>query len=188
LVIEIGAWMGRSTCTIADALRRAKSDACVLTIDTWLGSAKHWMNPKNRPHLELKNGYPTFYRRFLSNVVAAGNAGLIVPLPMPSQVAAQFLKGANLRAQLIYIDGSHDEKDVYDDLSAFWPLLVSDGVIFGDDFTWMSVERAVRRFSADRRILFEVDGLHWILRKTPRKWKLRDTLRRLKNWLIVKRS
>lgn len=166
LVIEVGSWMGLSAVNLASSLKRSGlQDSALICIDTWLGSEEHWRDPKLREHMELENGYPTFYKRFLSNIVKTECADMVVPLPMPSQIAAKYLKAFNLQADLIYIDGSHEEKDVYDDLLAYWPLLSQGGVIFGDDWTWSSVSNAVKAFCANEGAPYKVHEINWVIRK-----------------------
>lgn len=166
LIIEVGSWMGQSGVNMASSCKAmGLTDTTVICIDTWLGSKEHWRDPNLVQHLELENGYPTFYRRFLSNVNNAEVAGFVVPVPMPSQIGASYLKDFNLQAELIYIDGSHDEKDVYDDLTAYWDLLSPGGVVFGDDWPWDSVSNAVKAFCANAGVPYQVADINWIIRK-----------------------
>lgn len=167
LIIEVGSWLGQSTSTMAQALKRhGLENSSILAIDTWLGSQEHWSNPEHREHLGLEFGYPTLYRRFLSNMKNATSEDKIVPLPLPSLIAARYLSSKGVVAELIYIDGSHDEKDVYDDLSAYWELLARGGIIFGDDWSiFDSVNRAVTRFAQEKSLQVEINGFHWRMRK-----------------------
>lgn len=166
LVIEVGSWLGQSAVTMAVACAAEGLPAALVCVDTWLGSLEHWRQPDLRQHLELVNGYPTFYRRFLSNMVTSGVHGRVVPMPMPSTIAARFLKAAGVQAQLIYLDGSHDEKDMLSDLNDYWELLSPGGIIFGDDWPWESVARAVKAFCASRSGLgYRLDAINWMIRK-----------------------
>jgi predicted O-methyltransferase YrrM len=166
LIIEVGSWMGQSAVNMASSCKAlGLTNTSVICIDTWLGSKEHWRDPSLVGHLELEHGYPTFYRRFLSNVNNAGVSDFVVPVPMPSQIGASYLKDFNLQAELIYIDGSHDEKDVYDDLVAYWDLLAPGGVIFGDDWPWDSVANAVKAFCAEKACSYQVHDINWIIRK-----------------------
>lgn len=166
LIIEVGSWMGLSAANMANScVALEMKDTTVVCVDTWLGSKEHWRDPELLKHLELENGYPTFYKRFLTNMVQAGVKDLIVPVPMPSQIGASFLKDFQLQADMIYIDGSHDEKDVFDDLTAYWDLLSPGGVVFGDDWPWDSVSNAVKAFSAFAGVPYTVDDINWIIRK-----------------------
>lgn len=166
LIIEVGSWMGQSAANMGASCKAlGLSDTAVVCIDTWLGSKEHWRDPNLVEHLELQNGYPTFYRRFLTNMVQAGVSDVIVPLPMPSQIGASYLKDFSLQSELIYIDGSHDEKDVYDDLTAYWDLLHPGGVVFGDDWPWESVANAVKAFCAEKGCVYSVHEINWLIRK-----------------------
>jgi len=166
LIIEVGSWMGQSAANMANScLAMGLNDTTVICIDTWLGSKEHWRDPELQKHMELVNGYPTFYRRFLTNMIQAGVKDLVLPVPMPSQIAASFLKDFSLQAELIYIDGSHDEKDVFDDLTAYWDLVTPGGVVFGDDWPWASVSNAVKAFSAEKGVPYNVNDINWLIFK-----------------------
>ena len=167
LIIEVGSWMGLSAATLArSSIAAGLEDTAVICIDTWLGSKEHWRDPALRHCLELENGYPTFYKRFLSNMVLAGVSEKIVPLPMPSAIAASYLKELGIQPDLLYVDGSHDEKDVYDDLMTFWEMLSPDGVMFGDDWPWESVANGVKAFSAEVGVPYQIDDINWIFAKS----------------------
>jgi predicted O-methyltransferase YrrM len=166
LIIEVGSWMGLSAANLANSCAALDLDTAVICIDTWLGSKEHWRDPELKGHLEMEYGRPTFYKRFLSNMIQAGCADKIVPLSMPSQIGASYLKDFKLQADLIYIDGSHDEKDVYDDLLAYWDLLSPGGAIFGDDWPWDSVANAVKAFCAEVGVPYQVNDINWIIRKS----------------------
>src|SRR6185436_8821167 len=52
LIIEIGGWMGQSTCTMAQSLRRhGCDDVAIITDDTWLGSVEHWLQADQRANM-----------------------------------------------------------------------------------------------------------------------------------------
>lgn len=168
LIIEVGSWMGLSAAHMAQSCQKQEQtkETAVICVDTWLGSKEHWRDPELVKHLELVNGYPTFHKRFMTNMVNAGVKENVVPVPMPSQIAASYLKDFLIKADLIYIDGSHDEKDVYDDLYAYWDLVAPGGLVFGDDWSWDSVANAVKAFSAGVGVPYTaVDTVNWIIRK-----------------------
>jgi hypothetical protein len=67
-----------------------------------------------------------------------------------------------IRADLIYLDGSHDYEDVACDIAAYRPLLTPGGVLFGDDYdTWVDVRQAVEGCGDAFRV---EDGRYWVLR------------------------
>ena len=107
LVIEVGVWMGATTAIFAGALHgRGK----VLAVDTWLGALEMWERDAGdwSRDLHLRNGYPTVYQDFLSNMVHIGVHHSIIPFPAPSSIAAQFCQRHRILADLIHLDASHE--------------------------------------------------------------------------------
>ena len=151
-IIEVGTWKGGSALTLANHLERLGLDTEILCVDTWLGALEMWFNLDDQDRygsLQLRNGYPSLYYTFLSNVSRAGHQSRITPFPAPSMLAAQWCALTGVTADLIYVDGSHEEDDVYQDLVAWWDLLRPDGVLFGDDWSWDGVRLAVTRFAKE---------------------------------------
>ena len=117
-----------------------------------------------------RHGYPTVYYQFLANVLYAGLQDYIVPLPNTSGIAARFLEKLKIQADLIYIDGSHDEEDVYADLASYWKLLRPTGVLIGDDWGAGQMEFgvicAVNRFmTKERQLKVQVWDNKWFVQK-----------------------
>jgi hypothetical protein len=169
LVIEVGTWLGLSAANFGLTLKKVLGDAdfSVICIDTWLGSLEHWIEPELTAKLKMKCGRPTLYEQFLSNMLRIKLEEHIVPIPLPSQIAAHLLKHRQISSSLIYLDGSHDEKDIYDDLVAYWPIVESGGVILGDDWKWDSVRAGVGRFASENQIqpIVHSNDINWVLPK-----------------------
>ena len=166
LIIEVGSWKGQSAIRMAKHLESKGSPGKVLCVDTWLGGLEHWKKKGSvkKPwfeYLKLQNGYPSIYYQFLSNVVHSGMQDRIIPLPQTSLIAARLLKHYNIKSKMIFIDASHDTHDVVQDLTHYFPLLERGGVIFGDDYTWPSVEMAVKHFCKSNSLEFVVEGVVW---------------------------
>lgn len=168
LIIEVGTWKGGSAITMANALSKHGKNAQILCIDTWLGALEFWQNhqdPERYQSLQLKHGYPSVYYQFLANVCHAGHQKRIIPFPQTSATAALFLRTHGIQSQLIYIDGSHEEEDVYQDLLDYWPILAKGGIIFGDDYTWDGVRLAVTRFAKEQHLKITFEADKWLLTK-----------------------
>ena len=168
LVIEVGTWKGASALTMAEAMARSGIDGRILCVDTWLGALEFWSNQDDTQRfgaLECVHGYPSVYFRFLANVRHAGQEERIIPFPLPSSTAALWLLRTDLRADLIYLDGSHEEEDVYQDLTDYHSLLKPKGILFGDDWGWSGVRAAVERFAAAEGL--RISHLHdkWLLER-----------------------
>lgn len=168
LIIEVGTWKGASANHMADVLAEQKLDGQILCVDTWLGALEFWTVPTDADRygsLRLKHGWPQVYYQFLANVCHRGHQARIIPFPQTSSTAGLWLRYFGLQAELIYLDGSHEEEDVYGDVLAYWEALASGGVLFGDDWSWDGVRLAVQRFAREMQLEVRFAADKWLLRK-----------------------
>lgn len=171
LIVEVGVWKGSSTIYMAEQLKK-QDKGTIVSVDTWLGAIEFWTkhirgsNDATRD-LKLRNGYPSIYYNFLSNVVHKNVTRQVVPFPVPSLLAADFFKRKNIKADIVHIDASHEYQDVKADLDAWVHNVRSGGIIFGDDYNeyWPGVVKAVDEFvAADSKRSMRIDGNKWILK------------------------
>ena len=178
LIVEVGVWRGLSLTHLAASLKEVTGGGAVIAVDTWLGAPEFWNRKftagRRDPErdLRLKHGYPQVYYDFLSNVVNNDIQEFVVPLPVPSRVAASLVKGNNLRPQIIHIDAAHEYDDVVEDINLWFPILEDGGLLLGDDFsrTWPGVVKAACEFAH----VYSVDLHHlnhkwWIFKKNSTK-------------------
>ena len=149
-LIEVGVWKGKSAACLAGALRQA-GGGVLIAVDTWLGALEFWTRSqshgKRDPTRDLyfHHGYPQVYTHFLANIVRAGLERFVIPFPVPSRLANDFL--AQLPAAqpgLVHIDAAHEYADAAEDIRMWWALLQPGGLLLGDDFqpAWTGVVRA----------------------------------------------
>ncbi|MBX7144042.1 MAG: glycosyltransferase [Oligoflexia bacterium] len=170
LIVEVGTWKGASAIHMAKCAERHDIRPTILCVDTWLGALEFWSDhkdPERYLSLNLNSGYPTVYYQFLANVVHSGFSQQIIPFPVTAQIAAKFLAKHAVRADMIYIDASHDFEDVYADIAAYFGVLRVGGIIFGDDFDqyWPSVKAAVRLFARINGLELRTCGRQWMIEK-----------------------
>lgn len=162
LLIEVGTWKGASAIAMALYARQKGYDTAILCVDTWLGGLEHLVkkehpDPAKRAHfdsLRIKNGYPQIYAQFLFNVIHNGVQGMIIPFPNTSTIAAHWLERQEIRADFVYIDGSHLEEDVFHDVSNYFRLVREGGILVADDYTHPNhtgPHKAVDRFVASNK-------------------------------------
>lgn len=167
VVVEVGTWKGQSAITMAKELRHQQIDGKVVCVDTWLGSLDSWIDhgdSERSVQMKRKNGFPTYYYQFLSNVMHENLQDYIVPFPQPSLHAAKWFKLLDIQPDLIYIDGSHDEHDVYYDLVNWYEVLKVGGIMFGDDIHWSGPRNALLRFCNERNLTYTMGSEYtWIL-------------------------
>ena len=163
IIFEVGAWKGQSTINMAKHLKENNIDCIIYSIDTWLGAVEFWEKGDDSRNLHLKNGYPQVYYQFLSNVVHNEVQDYIIPFPTNSITAARYFLKNDIKADLIYIDGSHEEDDVYMDLKYYFPLLSKGGVIFGDDYTqfWPGLKKDVDKFAKENSLSVKTTSRFW---------------------------
>ena len=173
VAVEVGVWRGLSASKIAGALQARGRGGVLFCVDTWLGAIEFWSGQfrsgskgAELRDLELINDHPTVYWTFLSNMVHANVSEYIVPLPMPSRMAASLLgpQRAGVRADLIHLDAAHEYDDIAEDIAAWLPLLAPCGILLGDDYKpdrWPGVVRAVDELEKRHPELHVSHGGRW---------------------------
>lgn len=163
-IVEVGSWLGASAINMAKLCKQHELQCdSIICIDTWLGAAEFWTMMSHTPERDLKckNGYPSVYYQFLSNVVHHDAQDLIQPIPNTSVVGFEILKYKRIRPDLVYIDGSHLEDDVYLDIKNYRTIINPGGVLFGDDRTLGSVANALGRARQDFALDIQGEGRFW---------------------------
>jgi hypothetical protein len=174
LAIEVGSFLGYSAIGFAQKLKKHNPQSKLICVDTWLGSPEHFHMLKNKGDNRLGwvNGYPTMYHKFISNVIIHDVQDIIIPLPFPSTIGFKIINNIfnkhNIQADFAYIDGSHEEMEVYMDLFYYYQLVGSGGVVCGDDWAWESVRNDVTKFCMDNSLENPTvlsNNVHWIITK-----------------------
>jgi predicted O-methyltransferase YrrM len=135
-IIEIGSYEGKSACWLVEnAFPKGGTLYCV---DTWEGSVEH--------DKEKMAAVQARFKKNIAEAVRAANTGNIDNcVAVEARASTSLLALADLivcqhevadLADLIYIDGSHEAKDVLADLTLAYHLLKPGGFIICDDYTW----------------------------------------------------
>jgi hypothetical protein len=168
-IVEVGTWKGASAIQMGLLCKANNLNTKIYCVDTWLGSVEFWTEFADTPErdLMLRNGYPQIYYQFLSNVVHNNLQDVIIPIPNTSANAAKILAYHKIKADLIYVDASHEYDDVKADILMYRPLLNEGGAMMGDDYGWKGVHDAVQLcFLSDLRWpIVVVDKNYWIYKK-----------------------
>lgn len=169
LIIEVGSWKGSSAielCKICKEL--GHNNTQILCVDTWLGSEEYytWLT-EFQPDLKRINGYPSLYYTFLSNILDTGFQDKIIPFATTSIIAAKVLNHFNIRAEMVYLDASHDYDSVKKDLDLYYNLLNLGGCLIGDDYssTWQGVIDAATEFAKEKNVELEIHKSRFVIRK-----------------------
>lgn len=164
IVVELGSWLGLSTCHMAELLQE---NGTLYAVDHWLGT-----KIENRPNqAEIDLLLPTLYEQFLSNVIHRKLTHVIVPWRMTTSEAAYTMGEEGITIDLLYIDAAHDERSVYEDLLNWYPLIRNGGVVCGDDWEYAAkdgypVRKAVFRFIKENRLKLHITNKNfWVFYK-----------------------
>lgn len=165
VVIELGSNLGGSAIYISQCL---PPEGKLYAVDHWDAPPEFWDAP---PYREISlGGDRTTYTQFLSNLIHAKLAFKVFPVRMSTQAAVTYFIENRIVPDLVYVDASHDEQSVYEDIQAYFPLIKGHGIICGDDWNFpdMTVERAVRRFASENHLSI------WISPTNRRLWVLQE--------------
>jgi hypothetical protein len=129
-----------------------------ICVETWLGSGEHWRADDDREHLRIRGGRTTLHEQFIFDIGAIDAD--VFALPMTSTAGAVVRKRLGVTADLIYVDGGHQEDQVASDLGLYSELLGLAGVIFGAEYHLAGQGScAVETFGKP-----EVTGMWWLFR------------------------
>ncbi len=170
LIIEVGSFLGGSSIHMASLMKAMNlPERCIICVDTWLAEEILWSQDNERSLLQIVNGTPMFYYRFLNNVKDKGHDDTIIPLRMPSLPASRYLKQNDIKAPFIYIDGTHIVGEVLRDLEVYWDLLLPGGIMLIDDFSTDDMFKGVVSdcllFCARYGLKLNVEGKKAFIRK-----------------------
>lgn len=141
--VEIGSWMGRSTCYMAEKIKKSPKSIKFYAVDTWDGSDEE---EHQRIVQELKDNNSSLYEIFKSNLQKCEVEEYVVPLQSSSIEAAGKFEDNSI--DFVHIDASHDYHSVLSDIIAWYPKVKPGGFISGDDYVenWGGVIQAVNEF------------------------------------------
>lgn len=173
VIIEVGSYLGLSAVTMAKSIQDLQLESHLFCVDTWLGSPEHWKGPMLKEFHYFTSGTSILYDQFIVNMIINKVDDIVIPIPNTSKNAYYILNDKGIKADLVYVDGSHHEDDVCDDIMLYSNMLTEKGVIFGDDWSWNSVKRGLVKAVAKLEMKIEVKHVEievkhdkfWVLRK-----------------------
>jgi predicted O-methyltransferase YrrM len=127
LIVEIGAWEGRSTIAMANAAYPRRTHS----VDTWAGSPGEISADLARD----RDVYATWCQN-----VARATKGNVVEWVMGWR---DYVPTVDQPVALLFIDAEHTYAEVRDTIEAFRPLMAPGGIICGDDVHHPPIARAV---------------------------------------------
>lgn len=125
LIVEIGAYQGRSTCFLAQG-SLSGNQAKIISIDPWdQGTHPGPVKKKNINFLDPDNKY-----KYLKHLYQCGVQSIVTPI----QGFSQKVQIPDIPIGLLWIDGAHDYKSVKLDIKRFCPKVIKGGYVIFDDY------------------------------------------------------
>ena len=196
-ILECGSMVGGSAIIMAQTLLKIKIDACIICIDPFTGDVNMWDWEKNATwkFLNLENGIPTIYKRFLANCKEANLDNIIFPINCTTSVGTKLLarlydqKRITEFPNYIYLDSAHEPDETYIELKNCWKLLKNNGILFGDDWNWIGVREDVIKFAEFNKHTIDTDILNSVFKTTKDSQIYNGSIFLYKNqWVLFKNS
>jgi hypothetical protein len=134
--VEIGCWLGRSTCYLAEAVAKSSKNISITVVDTFCGV------PDDELQLLLGRHGGSVDEAFRTNMNRSGLSTLVDVIVEDSKIAhGRFAEGS---LDFVFIDGDHSYEGVRQDITNWLPKVRRGGTLAGHDYgNSESVRRAV---------------------------------------------
>jgi hypothetical protein len=130
-IVEIGSFMGRSTCWLAAGTKKASRER-VTAIDHFRGSPEHLAGQPYESRILMREG--TTFARFVDNIAKMQLSDYVNPIVATSEGAA---RAWNKDIRLLFIDGDHSYDNTKKDFELWFPFVCDRGyVCFHDVGAW----------------------------------------------------
>jgi hypothetical protein len=142
--VEVGTYLGRSICSLAEVVERSGKAITLVGIDTCCGSGPEGPRQKDYHGAAVTQGRGTFAGALHENVLACGYGDKISLIIADSVRASRLFPDASV--DWVHLDARHDYDSVTKDIQAWLPKIRRGGWLSGDDYDeikWPDVVRAV---------------------------------------------
>jgi hypothetical protein len=130
--VEVGTYLGRSICSLAEVVQQSGKEFTIIGIDTCQGSGPEGPQKKNY-HGSVVNQYGgTFAGALHKNILDCGFANLITLMITDSETASRLFANASL--DWVHLDARHDYISLKADIQAWLPKVRRGGWMSGDDY------------------------------------------------------
>lgn len=142
--VEVGNYLGRSLCSLADVVVKSGKNFTIIGIDTCVGSGPEGTRQKDFHAAAVEQNGGTFAGALHRNILRCGYADTITLIITNSLTAARLFEDASI--DWVHLDARHDYEGVTADINAWLPKVKPGGWISGDDYAelkWPEVVKAV---------------------------------------------
>ena len=142
--VEVGCYLGRSICSLADVVAGRGLEVDIVGVDTALGSGPEGKRNTNAHGHAVQHGGGTMAGLLHRNVLACGFADQVQLIISDSVRASRLFTDESVA--WVHLDARHDYVSVCEDIDAWRPKVRRGGWLTGDDYDqwqWPGVVRAV---------------------------------------------
>ena len=143
--VEVGNYLGRSLCSLADVVTSSGKNFSVIGVDTCRGNGPEGWRGKDYHGAAVAAGRGTFAGALHQNILDCGFGEVISVIIADSVTAASLFSDRSI--EWVHLDARHDYASVKTDIEAWLPKVKAGGWLSGDDFNeakWPGVVNAVR--------------------------------------------
>ncbi|KAL8517126.1 hypothetical protein ACS0TY_015372 [Phlomoides rotata] len=161
IIIEVGTFLGASATHMVGLTRSLGLESTIICIDDFRGWPGYYDEGKS---LGMVNGESLLLYQFMQNVVKANATESILYLPFSTGTTLGGLCNWGVYGDLVEVDAAHDFHSAWMDINnAYKVLRKPGGVLFGHDYVWVGVRKAVHSFARCHGFRVRIHGEHWIL-------------------------
>jgi predicted O-methyltransferase YrrM len=158
LIVEVGAFLGRSTLYMGQRIKESRKPLRFVTVDVGTGS------PTEQLHQWIVYAAGGTTAGLLArNLLAAGLQPYVSQLTTTSRQAAALFGDAAVDA--VFLDGDHEYEGVLQDLRCWYPKVKPGGLLAGHDYDRDTVRRATRDFFQRDNLHCVLDAMSWAVKK-----------------------
>ena len=162
--VEVGTYLGRSLCSLAEVVELSGKRIAVIGVDTCRGSGPEGRRGKDYHAEAVRKGGGTFAGTLHQNLLNCG-FGDKVQLVISDSISASRLFG-DASLDWVHLDARHDYASVKADIEAWLPKIKHGGWLSGDDYDehkWPDVVKAVRELLPGAE-LWSNQQWRWVVR------------------------
>jgi hypothetical protein len=143
--VEVGNFLGRSLCSLAEVVGRSGKRITLVGVDTCRGSGPEGPSGRDYHGAAVAEGGGTLAGRLHRNVIDCGFGDCVSLIVADSVTASTFFADGSI--DWIHLDARHDRAHVEADISAWLPKVKPGGWLSGDDYDatkWPDIVATVR--------------------------------------------
>jgi len=142
--LEIGCFEGRSTCWLLEHM----DSGTMYSIDNFIGDGDYKLSGEELYEIAKNN---------IAEATKPNQTHILMRTTSYKGLSELILQ--DIKFDLIYVDGSHDPRDVLVDTCMAWGLLKNNGVMIFDDASQEKVQNAISKFedifSGNFKVIFD---------------------------------